>query len=110
MVLRWFLTFLLFAFTAVAEGAPFVTYHEADCPSVNTTRMTRMKRSAAVYMGLVPAADCHPNAPVKYLGVGPAGFSSSMSDSYDRPKTEHVSGYTRADGTVVGPYDRAPRR
>jgi len=38
---------------------------------------------------------------------GVAPLSSSSSDS--SAKTEHVSGYTRKDGTVVQPYMRRPR-
>lgn len=70
---------LVVAGSAFADAAPrLVAYHEADC---------------------------HPDAPVRYLGVGPAGFSFASSGSSDA-KTERVSGYTKANGTVVDSYMR----
>jgi hypothetical protein len=82
-------------------------YHEAGCPSVDTTRMVRMKRHTAEAKGLLPAIDCHPDARVRYLGIGPAGLPPSTIDEASRPRTIHVSGYTRADGTIVGGYLRS---
>jgi hypothetical protein len=107
---RWLVGFLLFiaAGAAFADRVPvLVIYHEADCPSVDATRMKRMKRTVAVTMGLVPAEDCHPNALVRYLGAGPAGFGPSPVGETSA-KTEHVRGYTRANGTVVNGYSRRP--
>lgn len=110
MMRRWLLAFVLFvaAGAALAGSAPVLTiYHEADCPSVDVTRMKRMKRAAAETMGLVPAADCHPDARVRYLGVGPAGYAPSQVDVADA-KTVRVRSHTRSDGTVVDEHWRRP--
>lgn len=112
MTLRTLLACLVLvaASAALADNAPrLVIDHEVDCPSVDVTRMKRLKRVAAEQMGLVPAADCHPDATVRYLGVGPAGFAPALIDSSDA-KTERVSGYTRKDGTRVDSYMRRPGR
>jgi hypothetical protein len=94
--------------TAFPQGVLFIgVYHEADCPSVDTKRMVRMKRHAAEVMGLLPAIDCHPDARVRYLGVGPSGPPPSTIEEAERPRTIHVNGYRRADGTWVGDYQRA---
>jgi hypothetical protein len=112
--LRCLLLLLLIASisgTASPQAALFTgVYHEAGCPSVDTTRMVRMKRHAAEAKGLLPAIDCHPDARVRYLGVGPPGPSPSSIEEVGRPRTIHVSGYTRADGTKVEGYFRAPQR
>lgn len=110
MLRRWLVGFLLFvaAGAAIADHVPvLVIYHEADCPSVDATRMKRMKRTVAVTMGLVPAEDCHPNALVRYLGVGPSGFGPSPVGETGA-KTEHVRGHTRTNGTAVDEYWRRP--
>jgi hypothetical protein len=96
--------------TASPQAAFIGVYHEADCPSVDTKRMVRMKRHAAEVMGLLPAIDCHPDARVRYLGVGPSGPSPSTIEEEGRPRTNRVRGYTRADGTLVPGYLRAPPR
>lgn len=94
--------------TASPQAALFAgVYHEAGCPSVDTTRMVRMKRHTAEAKGLLPAIDCHPDARVRYLGVGPAGPAPSSIEETDRPRTRYVNGYTRKDGTKVGGYLRA---
>ena len=94
--------------TASPQAALFTgVYHEAGCPSVDTTRMVRMKRHTAEAKGLLPAIDCHPDARIRYLGAGPAGPSPSAIEEEDRPRTIDVSGYTRKDGTIVGGYRRA---
>lgn len=36
-----------------------------------------------------------------------SGPTGDVSSSSSRPKTQHVSGYTRADGKYVAPYTRA---
>jgi hypothetical protein len=93
--------------TASPQAALFAgVYHEAGCPSVDPTRMVRMKRHTAEAKGLLPAIDCHPDARIRYLGVGPAGPAPSAIEE-DRPRTIDVSGYTRKDGTIVGGYRRA---
>jgi hypothetical protein len=82
--LRCLFRFLMIAAmsgTASPQAALFTgVYHEAGCPSVDTTRMVRMKRHTAEAKGLVPAIDCHPDARVRYLGVGPSGPSPSTID------------------------------
>ena len=93
--------------TASPQAALFAgVYHEPDCPSVDTTRMVRMKRHTAEAKGLLPAIDCHPDARVRYLGVGPTGPAPSSIEE-DRPRTRYVNGYTRKDGTSVDGYLRA---
>jgi hypothetical protein len=93
--------------TASPQAAVFTgVYHEASCPSVDTKRMVRMKRHTAEAKGLLLAIDCHPDARIRYLGVGPSGPSPSSIEDAGRPRTLHVSGYTRADGTIVGGYLR----
>ncbi len=97
--------------TASPQAALFAgVYHEAGCPSVDTTRMVRMKRHTAEAKGLLPAIDCHPDARVRYLGVGPAGPAPSSIEEADRPRTIHVSRYTRKDGTEIGEHLRAAPR
>jgi hypothetical protein len=115
----WWLRSALCVFVvAVFSGTAFPQvairqYHEVDCPSVDTTRMVRMKRHVAEAGGLIPAADCHPDARVRYLGVvGPSGAAPSVAESLidgaGRPRTVHVGGYRRANGTWVDDYLRAP--
>jgi hypothetical protein len=112
--LRCLLLLLLIASissTASPQALLFTgVYHEAGCPSVDTTRMVRMKRHTAEAKGLLPAIDCHPDARVRYLGVGPPGMAPSTIDEAGRPRTIDVSGYTRKDGTIVQDYLRAPPR
>jgi hypothetical protein len=112
--LRCLLLLLLIASissTAASQAVLFTgVYHEAGCPSVDTTRMVRMKRHTAEAKGLLPAIDCHPDARVRYLGVGPSGPSPSSIDEASRPRTIDVSGYTRKDGTKVGEHFRAAPR
>lgn len=64
------------------------------------------ERHTAEAKGLLPAIDCHPDARVRYLGVGPACPSPSSIEE-DRPRTRYVNGYTRKDGTTVDGYLRA---
>jgi hypothetical protein len=90
---------LVLSVPAFAQTVSF--YHEASCPSVDRRSMQRMKRTVAIAMGMLPAPDCHPDARVRYLGISGASWSA-LSDA-----RIHVGGYTRADGTQVGPYDRA---
>jgi len=92
-----------------AETAGIVGgYHEATCPSVDATRMPRVPRSQIASLGLVPAADCHPHAPVRYLGILRSVGSGSSSASSG--SAVQVSGYTRADGTYVSSHSRAAPR
>ncbi|HEY0371800.1 MAG TPA: hypothetical protein VGD79_07345 [Thermoanaerobaculia bacterium] len=119
---------LLLAILATSLSAQNV-YHEASCPSVDRQRMVRLNRQVAVTSGLAPAADCHPEVRVRYLGVSdPAPSMAGMIhvngytrndgtrvSGYDRrpsdpPKEVAVRGYTRADGTYVEPYMRAAPR
>lgn len=79
-------------------------YHEATCASVDRSRMTRMKRGAAVEMGLIPAPDCHPDARVRYLGT--TWWPTSFAEVPTEPESMQVRGYTRHDGTEVGAYTR----
>ncbi|HEX9985380.1 MAG TPA: hypothetical protein VGF69_19140 [Thermoanaerobaculia bacterium] len=84
--------------------------------------MPRLKRAKAEAIGLTPAPDCHPAERMRYLGLsgawGPAAETASYSRGRDseststgEPKTVHVNGYTRADGTYVRPHTRsAPDR
>jgi hypothetical protein len=61
--------------TAYSYAASFLrpafsgVYHEASCPSVDVSRMQRMKRDSAEAVGLLPAPDCHPDVRVRYLGI-----------------------------------------
>ena len=97
---------LVFLFALLAAGAVLsqevVLYHEVWCPSVDTTRMTRMKRRAAEAQGMVPAPDCHAMG-VRYLGVSGAA-------PREETRMTRVSGYTRADGTRVEAYWRPEAR
>jgi hypothetical protein len=112
--LRCLLLLLLIASisgTASPQAALFTgVYHEAGCPSVDTTRMVRTKRHTAEAKGLLPAIDCHPDARVRYLGVGPAGPSPSTIEEAGRPRTVQVGDHTKKDGTEVGGYFRAAPR
>jgi hypothetical protein len=86
-MLQW--TFLILVLPALADTASPLpvfyvgVYHEATCPFVDTTRMVRIKRYIAESMGLYPAFDCHPDARVRYLGVGPSGPSPSRAESIE---------------------------
>jgi hypothetical protein len=96
--------------TACSYAASFLrpafsgVYHEASCPSVDVSRMQRMKRDSAEAVGLLPAPDCHPDVRVRYLGISGA---SASSPSTDAERAVQVRGYTRADGTSVDSYTRA---
>lgn len=81
-------------------------YHKTTCPNVDRTRMTEMSRVAAETLGSTPAPDCHPVERMQYLGVS---WSSPFAPAIPE-RSEHVSGYTRADGTVVDGYYRRPAR
>ncbi|HEY0141857.1 MAG TPA: hypothetical protein VGF48_13240 [Thermoanaerobaculia bacterium] len=113
------LTVLVASFPVLAQSLR--VYHETWCPAVDPSSMTRIKRATAVQAGQIPAADCHPNGPVRYLGMllyGPGEPTRTTSieshvrpssDQSDRPKTVSVDGYMRG-GTWVDPYMRsAPR-
>ncbi|HEX8408480.1 MAG TPA: hypothetical protein VF883_06430 [Thermoanaerobaculia bacterium] len=93
---------MVLLFALLAAGAVFsqqiVLYHEVWCPSVDTTRMTRMKRGTAEAQGMVPAPDCHAMG-VRYLGVSGAA-------PREETRMTRVSGYTRAGGTRVEGYMR----
>jgi hypothetical protein len=118
--------------TACSHAASFLrpafsgVYHEASCPSVDVSRMQRMKRDSAEAVGLLPAPDCHPHVRVRYLGISGASASSpntdaeravqvrgytradgTFVDSYTRVFPQHVNGYTREDGAHVDDYDRS---
>ena len=98
---------LLFAASAHSQTPASVgVYHEAACPAVDKTRMVKLKRGAAEASGLLPAADCHPDAPVRYLGTFSGSWGSVPAVDHARPKTQHVSGYMR-NGKWVDGYDRA---
>lgn len=117
---------LLLAAVLLASAPSFAqpvlrVYHEAWCPAVDQLRMTRVKRVVAVEEGQIPAADCHPNGPVRYLGVllygtPPSSGGVSTIQPYSpagdsRPKTVQVDAYERSDGTQVREHWRsAPRR
>ncbi|HEX8172221.1 MAG TPA: hypothetical protein VF824_16925 [Thermoanaerobaculia bacterium] len=102
---------LSLALTASGQGI----YHEAWCPSVDVARMPRLSRTAAVAKGLEPAADCHPEMRVRYLGevwlppVVTATSERESADAYSRAAPEpmiHIDGYYKDDGTYVKPHDR----
>ncbi|MEA2491588.1 MAG: hypothetical protein QOH21_3380, partial [Acidobacteriota bacterium] len=104
-----FLSFLLaIAASAAAQSrldAPGITsvYHEATCPSVDPTRMSRMKRIVAETTGILPAPDCHPDVRVRYLGeICPPSYDVSVPVQ----RQIRVSSYTRGDGTFVPEYWR----
>jgi hypothetical protein len=99
---------LLLPTTGRSQTATVPVYHEAWCPSVDATRMTPMVRTAAVARGVQPASDCHLRAGAHYLGISGAS-AVSASAAVEREKTEHVSGYTKDDGTIVRPYWRSER-
>lgn len=104
----FFFLFFALAIATDAVSAQAVTfigeYHEASCPSVDTKRMVRMKRSLAEATGWIPAIDCHPDARIRYLGViSPTGFTDTAS-----PRTIHVDEYNRSDGTHVREHFRRP--
>lgn len=99
----------------------FRVYHEAWCPTVDQARMTRVKRVAAVEEGQIPAADCHPDGPVRYLGELPFGEGAAKSvyarsttsvaaDDDERPKTVHVDAHMRNGRPVQEHMRAAPRR
>lgn len=92
---------VLFALAPAALAQTISYYHEASCPSVDRRTMTRLKRDAAVALGMLPAPDCHPDARVRYLGISGGGWTAAI------PRV-HVNGYDRADGTHVPDYDRRP--
>jgi hypothetical protein len=93
--------------TTFSQAAFSGVYHESSCPSVDTTRMKRMKRSTAEAVGLLPAPDCHPNVRVRYLGVSGASPGFPISPNADTARTIHVGSYTRDDGTQVDEYTRS---
>lgn len=87
-------------------------YHEASCPSVDRTRMIRLKRAFAESIGLLPAVDCHPGVRVRYLGISGASFDASTGGSADSPNVNReraveVRSYTKSDGTRVEAYTRS---
>src|SRR4051812_39445315 len=97
---------LLFALSAAGQQSFIGVYHEAWCPSVNQKRMTRLTRGAAIERRLIPAADCHSDGKIRYLGeldLAPAAPLPPTAETYpdSSEKTEHVSGYTKANGTHV---------
>ncbi|HKR63077.1 MAG TPA: hypothetical protein VJZ00_05040 [Thermoanaerobaculia bacterium] len=99
----------VFAQTARITGM----YHEANCPTVDPQRMTRMKRGAAEAIGLIPAPDCQPGARFRYLGTSSGGYSpytAAAANSTDSPTAVHVRAHMR-DGSYVHEYDRSrPQR
>jgi hypothetical protein len=100
VLLATFLAASAWASWPVAVGM----YHEIRCPSVDRTRMTRVKRVAAVEMGLVPAPDCHPDARVRYLGT--TWWPTPSLESMEERRVQ-VRAYDHADGTHVGAHTRS---
>lgn len=99
---------LTLAAAASAFAADFVAvYHEASCPSVDTTRMLRLKRHLAVASGLVPAADCHPDLRFRYLGTSYGGARAPEETAEQRI---HVNSHTKQDGTIVRSHTRSRPR
>jgi hypothetical protein len=97
---------LLLALLSLASPAlagPF--FHEVWCPSVDTTWMTRVKRTAAVAQGLQPAPDCHPEQRVVYLGT--IWSTGPLPSSAPAERRVHVDTYTKKDGTHVGEHERS---
>lgn len=100
---------LLVAIFAALPVFPQGVYHEGFCPSVDTARMTRLKRAKAEAIGLLPAPDCHPHVRVLNLGQIPGDWSAAPAA--ERPDRVQVRGHTRSDGTYVRPHTRSyPRR
>lgn len=101
---------LAFLFATFSAGAQQIgVYHEASCPSVHQRRMTRLTRTAATERGLIPAADCHPDGPIRYLGIldlSPTALPPAPQAT-DPDKPVHVRPYVTAAGTEVPGYDRA---
>jgi hypothetical protein len=97
----------LFALSAFPE-TPQVhgVYHEASCPSVDQSRMPRLKRAKAEAIGLTPASDCHPAERMRYLGLSGAWGPAEAAPCVETATTQCVDGYTRSDGTPVAPYSR----
>ena len=75
------------------DGSPL----ELGVPAQPDLDPRQQPQSGAAVVGPCSGAAC-----------GSAG--SAAGGGSGRPKTEHVSGYTRKDGTHVGSYMRAPRR
>ncbi|HEV7763912.1 MAG TPA: hypothetical protein VGQ76_02820 [Thermoanaerobaculia bacterium] len=94
-----------FALSAFAQDAPIAgVYHEASCPSVDTKRMPRMKRTVAESSGWLPAPDCHPEVRVRFLGrVG--NVPTSNVPTTEPCQMVHVNGHWKA-GTWVDEYWR----
>jgi hypothetical protein len=104
------LVLTLFAISDVAAQSGYSIYHEAWCPSVDHARMTRMTRHNAEATGVLPAPDCHPETPVRYLGELSLPEISAPSHS-EKVRDQPVTGYTTRDGRTVGSYMRsAPDR
>ena len=86
---------LLLTSSALAQSV----YHEAWCPSVDATRMTRMKRHVAEAQGMVPAPDCHMPG-VRYLGE--LHFPPGTSISPEPPRRTWVDAHERNGRPVRG--------
>lgn len=91
-----------------AFAQSFRVYHETWCPTVDPLRMTRIKRVAALEGNHIPAADCHRDGAVRYLGQLP--FGEGQPEPATDQKTVHVDAYEKEDGTKVREHWRsAPR-
>lgn len=88
---------VLFALAPAALAQTISYYHEASCPSVDRRTMTRLKRDAAVALGMLPAPDCHPDVRVRYLGI-----SGALT-----PRRIWINEYVRQDGTKVAGHWRS---
>ena len=80
-----------------SDGSPLELGVPAPAPAQTDLDPGQQPRSGAAVVGPCGGTAC---------GSASAGTAGGAG----RPKTEHVSGYTRKDGTHVGSYMRAPRR
>lgn len=130
VIRKWFIsTLILLAFTQITlakevyrcEVNGSTTYQAKPCKNKATQKVACLNYAmSSDFKDSLGESQCHDNgANSGGYGGYSSGYSGSSSSSYSgrangssysssgRTKNQHVSGYTRKDGTYVKPYMRS---